>query len=630
MKKQRLFSATVIGLFALLALWSCKDDFTEEDLINKQAALSLDSIDLSILVYNASTSFTSLSNGEEDDDDCYDCRTKSSNALAGLTVTIAKNGKIVSVTTDATGIALFKGVQPGTVTGSVSGAGFTTTNFVVSVKEGESSNGSNEPTTNAGAVIPVFDTSGANSATVNGYATCELNLLNSTPENVPDGTKVSFSIDTSSDSFEELLSALLGLGLFEESVTSASVDKLSFEGNFVATVTNGTFSIKLPTSHHGLKYNYSFSDFTANQQIAVNNFLYETPGSLRSVQTISTQFGQDIDYTYSEQVYIPELAAVQLDIAAPPVAGTGATATAALMPAAAMIDLTPGSGYSILASGSGYGISQTGIPVVVSGGSFDGTVTGAVTAALTANSDAQGRIVSLSGTLGFGYKSPVTIAVGGTGAGAVIRPAFQSTVTPLFGLATTLGATKTTLTAGGTGYAIAPTVVLVGLNASGQQITEEVSATISNGSVVSFSTPVGSYASAPTITFRPVTRSNATAYLNSIDESSGTITGVYINNGGSGYNPSAPPAVTIRDLRNLGTGAAIAAQTASTGYISGLQIVSGGSAYSTLGYSYSYYANYPTSYHGFYSDNESLILRAGITQNVNAYYGTGVHARGLQ
>src|SRR5689334_9193696 len=251
MKKQKLFYACVIALFVLLAMWSCQDNFTEEDLLNKQAELGLDSIDLSILVYNASTSFTSLGDGgEEDPDDCYDCRSKSTAALSGLTVTISKNGKSVSATTDATGIALFKGLQPGTVVGSVAGTGFTTTNFVVSVKEGASANGTNEPTTNAGAVIPVFETAGPNVATVTGYATCELNLLNSTRENVPNGTKVAFSIDTSSESFTDLLSALLSLGLLDESVTSASVDKLSFEGNFVATITNGAFSINLPTSHH--------------------------------------------------------------------------------------------------------------------------------------------------------------------------------------------------------------------------------------------------------------------------------------------------------------------------------------------------------------------------------------------
>ncbi|HEU5291811.1 MAG TPA: hypothetical protein VFU05_14275, partial [Cyclobacteriaceae bacterium] len=388
--------------------------------------------------------------------------------------------------------------------------------------------------------------------------------------------------------------------------------------------------INLPTSHHGLKYNYTFSDFTANQQIAVNNFLYETPGSLRNVQTLSTQFGEDIEYNYYAQVYIPELAAVQLDIAAPPGVGTGATATAALMPAASMIDLTPGSGYSILASGSGYGISQTGIPVTITGGSFDGTVTGAVAASLTANSDAQGRIVSLSGTLGFGYKSAITVTVGGTGTGAVIRPNFRSTVTPLFGLPATLGATKTTLTAGGSGYAIAPVAVVVGMDANGQQITEEVATVVSNGSVVSFSTPISNFASAPTITFRPVERINATAYVNSINSSTGTLTSVYINESGSGYNPLVPPAVTVRDLRNQGSGAVIVAQTEQSGYIAGLQIVNGGSAYSTLGISYSYYANYPTGYEGFYSDNEALVVRPGITQHVNVYYGTGVHARGIQ
>jgi hypothetical protein len=66
----------------------------------------------------------------------------------------------------------------------------------------------------------------------------------------------------------------------------------------------------------------------------------------------------------------------------------------------------------------------------------------------------------------------------------------------------------------------------------------------------------------------------------------------------------------------------------AAGNISALQIVNGGSNYSNLGSGF-YYANYPISYAGFYSDYE-LIARPGVTQTVNAYYGTGVHSRGLQ
>jgi hypothetical protein len=194
-----------------------------------------------------------------------------------------------------------------------------------------------------------------------------------------------------------------------------------------------------------------------------------------------------------------------------------------------------------------------------------------------------------------------------------------------------LGATKTTITAGGTGYALAPTVVYVGLGAAGQQITVEGTSVVSNGSVVSITPPGTAFASAPTITFRVAPRTNATASLNSLNTSFGTITGVIINDGGSGYNPSTPPAVTVRDLRNQGTGALIMAQTAAAGNISGLQIVNGGTGYSTLGISFSYYANYPTDYQGFYTNYESKIhVRPGITQSVNAHYGTGVHARAIQ
>jgi hypothetical protein len=641
MKMRKLYFVSAMSLLAIATLWSCQDDFTDEDLINKQETLGQDSIDLSILVYNASIAFTSTNSGDGQEDDNNDNgydedysnsgRSSKTNGLANLTVTISKNGKVVSATTDANGIALFSGLQPGTIVGTVTGAGFTSTNFTISVKEGENSNGTNEPTTNAGAVIPVFETEGEHVATVTGRATCELNLLNAVRENVPNGTKVSFSIDTDSESFDELLESLLGLGLLEGSVTSASVDELSFEGSFVTSITNGTFTIDLPTTQSGLDYTYSFSDFTADQQIAVNNFVYETPGSLRSVQTISTQFGKDLDYDYSSQVNIPSLAGVQLDVQAPPAAGSGAAATAALMPAAAMINLVSGSGYEILASGSGYGANQTGIPVTVSGGAFDNTVTGATAAVITANADAQGRIVSLSGTLGFGYKGTVTLSVGGSGTGAIISPRFQSTITPLFGLPATLGGTRTTITAGGSGYVVPPTVIFVGFDVLGQQVVTSSNAVVNNGVIVSFDIPGTSFSAPPTITFQPQQRINATALVNGINTTTGSITGASFNNGGSGYNSLVPPTITVRDLRNTGAGAVIVAETSTSGSIVDIEIISGGTGYSTLGFSFSYYANYPTDFEGFYTNyNSVLTLKPGETRNLNAHYGTGVHPRGLE
>jgi hypothetical protein len=617
MKMKNLFKAGVFGLLALTVLWSCKDDFTEEDLLDKQASLGKDSIDFSVLVYNASTSFTGSADAEEQ---CTDCREKSSEARAKgvptLTVTISKNGKAVTATTDAAGIALFKGLQPGTVVGTVSGTGFTTTNFTVSIKEGTSSNGNNEPTTNAGAIIPVFETEGDNVATVTGRATFEGTLLNDEPEPVPDGTTVAFSIDAASNRFKDLFKAILDLDLLGELVTTTSVDNLSFEGNFVATTTNGSYSINLPTSHHGLDYTYTFSDFTADQSIAINNYDNRPFGELRRVEVIPTQFSQNNTPTSGPRVEIPFVNSVQLDVEAPPPAGTGAAATLTLLPQPVTT-----AGFTILASGSGYTPSSTTIPVTVLGGTFDNSVTGATEASLAATSDAQGRITAITGTNGFGYKSRAILTIGGTGTGAVVRVNYESTVAPLFG---TTGTGTSTLTSGGSGYVVAPTVIFRGRNNAGNEIIVNSTSTVNNGVVVTFAIPVAAFVSVPSITFKPQERETAKIFVSDVNETTGAIEDAFVDILGSGYSSLIPPAITVRHLRAGGTGAEVRAEVNVSGIVADVEILNGGSGYSSLSN-----ANFPRFRQLFSIEGDAVLtLRAGATRILNAYYGTGVRTKG--
>jgi hypothetical protein len=623
MKMQTLFKASALSLVAVIALWSCKDDFTEEDLLDKQASLGQDSIDFSVLVYNASTSFAGSGEGEEP---CIDCGRNLSNArtkgVASLIVTISKNGKTVTDTTDASGIALFKGLQPGTIVGTVIGDGFTTTNFTVSIKEGESSNSDNEPTTNAGAIIPVFETEGDNVATVTGRATFEGTLLNDEPEPVPAGTKIAFSIDASSDSFNDLFKTILDLDLLGESVTSASVDNLSFsfgedEGDFVAVVgANGNYIINLPTSHHGLDYTYTFSDFTVGQSIAINNYENRPFGELRQVEVISTQFSQNNTPTFGPRVDIPFINPVQIFIGEPPAAGTGASVVAGLLPAPIATSFT------VLSSGAGYPASSTTINVNVSGGDFFGTLP----ATLVATSDAQGRItsVAVSNTPAGGYKSQVTLSIPGGAIPAVVRANYQSTVVPLFSNAATAGTAGTTLT-GGTNYAVAPEILFKGRDFAGNDVVASATdVVVSGGAVVSFTVPTTSFATVPTVTVLPQQRITATAVVSGVNDVTGSISSVSLFDGGSGYSASTPPLVEVRHLRAGGTGAIIQPVVSASGAVAGVQLVNAGSGYSFLNN-----ANFPTFRQAFRVEgNGTLTLRAGATHILNAYYGTGVRTRG--
>ena len=181
MKKNRTLS---LGLLAVVIagglILSCKDEFTDQDLINAQG---LDSVQLSILVLNGSTS-SILKSGKPG-------RTQATQGLAGMTVSLTDaKGKLITRTSDANGLVNFRALEPGSVAGVVSGTDYTTTNFIVSIRN----TSENDPFTSAAVIIPVFETNGPNTAKVTGAITAELNLLNDTRENVPDGTQASFTI----------------------------------------------------------------------------------------------------------------------------------------------------------------------------------------------------------------------------------------------------------------------------------------------------------------------------------------------------------------------------------------------------------------------------------------------------
>lgn len=613
--KNLTWKSVGLVLAVVAALWSCKDQFTEEDLINKQSA---DSIRFGVLAYNASTSFSI--NG----------RQLSTQGLGNLTVQLNVDGKPVSKTTADNGLAVFSNLKAGTIAGTISGTGFTTVNFVASLRKDVSD--LDDQVTYASVLVPVYETDGPNVATVEGNALCETNLLNNTKENVPDGTTVTFSISSTSVDLEDeddvaalagdVLKSLTGAA----SLKNAVLESVEFETDFVATVAAGKYSIKLPTSPRGLNYDFAFSDFTANQSIAINHYENETPGSVRGVETIATLFSQSSASSLPANEYsvIPGIHPIQIDITTPPAEGTGAAATVKLV----ATSVAPG-GFIILSAGSGYTPSSTTIPVTVNGGDFDSTVPGATAAALTAVSDANGRITGIIGTLGTGYRSQGTLSIGGGGTGALVVVDYFSTVAPIGGSGAASGSV---LSAGGSGYVVPPNVIFRGYD--GNEFVQFTAGTvISGGAVVNFGVN-GFFSKAPTVTFEPALRTTATAGAVTVVE--GMITSVAIDNQGSAYNPLVAPTVTVRDLRGGGTGAQVIANMDESGIVDFFNVVARGSGYSLLGN-----ANYPTAAEAFTfsTGNESgdvektetkIELKPGIKKILNVNYGTGIREKGVE
>jgi hypothetical protein len=605
-KNKLLFFASLLMVISVIT-WSCKDEFSAEDQMRLQAELDAkarqeveanseekDSIALSIQVYNASVS-THSSGG----------KTSSIQGASGITVRIAAEGTILNQTTSAEGIANFW-VQPGTLSGTVSGTGFATANFTVSVTEAEDGESGEfgEQATNASVVLPIFSNTGSTTARVSGQVTYEGNLLNSTREVVPNGTAVTFRPDANS------LFAYYG----NIASPQADIDAYSFEGTFTATTTNGAYAINLPAGANGLTYTHSFNDFSADQSIAINNYLNEPASLVRDIVLVRTNFGQLVGASPDPPVVAP----VQFDIQAPPPAGTGATVNLRLIPQSVLGFGNPVA--TVIAGGSGYTANSAAIPVTINGGSFDSTVPGATQATVFGMTNAFGQIIGLNVmTPGMGYRSQPTLTIGGGGSGAIVRLNWESPVASSLFL---VG--PSTVTAGGSGYLedLPPSILMTGLNIEGEVTSITIGVDVVDGAVLGIEpdgSPISNITSAVVVSpIRDI--ASVDRYILS---AFGELESVLVDGPGSGYADTPAPTITVRGLRG-GSGAMVTA-TVNDHIVTGFNVVSRGSGYSRFAN-----ANFPTTAQIFSPNSASITVTAGQERVLDAYYGTGRRLRDVQ
>lgn len=604
-KNKLLFFASLLLLISVVT-WSCKDEFSAEDQLRLQAELDeqarlnaqndskeKDSVALSIQVYNASVSTHS-----------FGSKTSGVQGAAGLTVKISAGGAILSQTTSAEGIANFW-VQPGTISGTVSGTGVATANFTISVSEVEDyeNEEAGEQATNASVVLPVFSNTGPTTARVTGQVTFEGNLLNSTQEVVPNGTGVTFRPSPGS------IQVYYGTG----TTGTTSIDAYSFEGTFTTTTTNGAYSVNLPTGADGLTYTYVFNDFSADQSIAINNYVNEPISSVRDVVTIRTNFGQGVGSSPNPPIVSP----VQFDIQAPPAAGTGATVNLRLMPQG--VTGTGNPDATVMAGGNGYPTSATDVPVQINGGDYDASVPFATPAVITANTNALGQVTSLNVATGFGYRTRPTLIIGGSGSGAIVRLNWTSTIaTDSY----TNG--PSTVTAGGSGYHEnnPPEILVTGFSPQGEVTSFTIGSDVASGAVVGINPGLETISSVTSAVVVSQIRTNAFANTYSVD-SFGELLSVTISDDGLGYDDTPAPTVIVRGLRG-GSGALVTAEVKNH-EVNTLNVMSHGSGYSPLSN-----ANYPTASQVFSPSSAAITLSAGQEKVLDAYYGTGKRSRDIQ
>jgi hypothetical protein len=221
-------------------------------------------VNYAITVVSGSTSTLFKSAGDDD-------RVSRSKAtVAGAVVTISQFGKVEKDTTDESGMVVFNGFFRTAVNVTIEKEGFTTVSYISVVNKSDST--VNSGIYFVGNLIPVFELTGQNTATIMGRATIETNLTNKTRENVPDGTVITANIDITEDNgfpYWFLTSALAyyGTGSDSDLMYVGDIVDAAYSTDIFGVVSNGAYSITVPAAIDGLPLSLEYSAIVANQTL---------------------------------------------------------------------------------------------------------------------------------------------------------------------------------------------------------------------------------------------------------------------------------------------------------------------------------------------------------------------------
>ncbi|WP_435622537.1 carboxypeptidase-like regulatory domain-containing protein [Flagellimonas sp.] len=302
MKRNKILCKTLLGTMVLGTLAvGCKNDLTEEDLINKNNELveqqELDRADRAAEAINAAGELLS-----------YSVKVVSANnePVAGASVTLqaaaqtGEGGDPQTITTDANGEAFFGRAVIGGNILSVSADGFL--DITARVDFGNISEGRHyqvidgqvvpTPVTESSIVPLLSDGSGDQTATISGVVTIETDLTNSTPE-VPQDLTLRASMPNFANQFNTQGSVDLEIYSFDSDL-----------GIGTATVDNATgeYTMSVPATENGLEVELVAPNVSADQRLAIANRNGE-PLDRPEYADIPTNFGPD--HNYDGVPYIP-------------------------------------------------------------------------------------------------------------------------------------------------------------------------------------------------------------------------------------------------------------------------------------------------------------------------------------
>ncbi len=446
----------VLIAFALTACYftSCKKDkFTEEDAINLQATIDANYARLqdSLLkvggVIHYSVNVVSVGNAANG-------KSIGSTNASGATVSALQNGKVLTVTTGADGIAVFDNMRIGNVTVNVQLAGHSTVDIIADLTPAfPTGQDASTLTRLASTIAPMFPTSGATMATINGKVTYESDLTNNTRE-FPTSVVVNCAIDVTSPLFTDFTTPTGGTINQDQAGRIIKIVYSDFSSNG-AVDANGNYSLQVPGTATGLPIKLEVSDYATNQNLLLSVLNGQ---NVDGVQTIRTMYGTN--FTPSN---IPNVLPAYVTIGAP----TGAIGTFTNNATLGAVTIVAGTVTNITVNTQGLGYTNTP-DVVITGDGIGATAV----AVLNSNGSVTGISITNGGT-GYTFaNATLNINTYNINAKAVVTNNTNGNITGI------------TITNAGKGYISKPTVTITasvpGLGAG----ATAVSNTPNNGQLV--------------------------------------------------------------------------------------------------------------------------------------------------
>jgi hypothetical protein len=279
-------------------------------------------------------------------------------------------------------MVVFNGFFRTAVNVTVEKEGFTTVSYISVLN-------TNDSTVNSGVyfvgnLIPVFELTGQNTATISGRASIQDNLTNRNRENVPNGTTVTANIDATNASFASrfLTTAIEYYGtssVGSELIYVGNILDAAYSTNIIGSVNNGLYSMTVPAAIDGLPLTLNYST------IAIPQTLYEIPTTgVGAAVTYRTIFG--------------------------PSAGAPSTITSTTGSAVA-VAFTGGGG----SGASGIAIIQNGVVTDIEMTSSGSGYTSAPTITISSSAAGLGSGATANAVVTNGIVNDVTITAGGSG-----------------------------------------------------------------------------------------------------------------------------------------------------------------------------------------------------------------------